>query len=227
MMPTRAPAPLAGRGFGLAFAVVLVAACASHGAPARRDTISTGRPSSTPIRDSALRAELLSRLEADQAVRLAVMRKQQEGRTPDSLDFVRMIAVDTANTAWLERIVGERGWPARSRVGADGANAAFLLVQHADRDTAFQARVLPELEKAFAAGEAEGQQVALLADRLAVARGQPQIYGSQADVSGGRVTLKPIADSAGVDARRARMGLPPLAAYLRILDSLYTERPKP
>jgi hypothetical protein len=111
-------------------------------------------------------------------------------------------------------------------VGSDGANAAFLLVQHADRDTAFQASVLPLLERAYAAGDAEGPQVALLTDRLAVARGRRQVYGSQADIVGGRVVLKPIADSASVDARRARVGLPPLADYVRLLDSVYTRRPR-
>jgi hypothetical protein len=128
-------------------------------------------------RDEALRRELLTRLDAEQAIRLALARKQQQGLAPDSLDLERVLAIDTANTAWLNRVVVERGWPGRSLVGADGANAAFLLVQHADRDTAFQARVLPLLERACAAGEAEGSQVALLTDRLAVARGKPQVYG--------------------------------------------------
>jgi hypothetical protein len=32
--------------------------------------------------------------------------------------------------------------------------------------------------------------------------------------------LDPIADSAGVDARRKSMGLPPLAEYLRLVDSM-------
>ena len=193
----------------------------------------TGHPSATAhgaavrSRDEVLRHELLARLEADQAVRFALIRQQQEGRTPDSLDFARVVTVDTANTAWLAGIVASHGWPGRSLVGADAANAAFLLVQHADRDTAFQARVLPLLERAYAAGEAEGQQVALLTDRLAVARGVPQVYGSQADVTGGRVVLKPIGDSASVDARRARIGLSPLAEYVRLLDSLYSRRARP
>jgi hypothetical protein len=172
-------------------------------------------------RDEVLRRELLTRLDAEQAVRLALARKQQQGLAADSLDVERVLAIDTANTAWLQRVVLERGWPGRSLVGVDGANAAFLLVQHADRDTAFQARVLPLLERAYAAGEAQGPQVALLTDRLAVARGRPQVYGSQADILGGRIVLKPIADSASVDARRTRMGLPPLAEYVRVLDSLY------
>jgi hypothetical protein len=155
------------------------------------------------------------------------MRKQQQSLTLDSLDIAHVIAVDEANTAWLRRVVAERGWPGKARVGADGADAAFLLVQHADRDTAFQAAVLPLLERAFAAGQASGQHLALLTDRVATARGQPQVYGSQADIVAGRVILKPIADSAGVDARRTRMGLPPLAEYVRVLDSLYARGRSP
>jgi hypothetical protein len=173
----------------------------------------------------SLRVELLGRLETDQEIRRALMEKQRDGRTPDSVDVERMVVVDTANTAWLRRVTARCGWPGRSLVGVEAANAAFLLVQHADRDTAFQARILPLLERAYAAGDADGQQVALLADRLAVARGERQLYGTQATLAGGRMVISPIADSAGVDARRARMGLPPLAVYVRLLDSLYTGRP--
>ena len=177
--------------------------------------------------DATLRRDILTHVEADQAVRLTLMRKQQQGLTPDSLDIARVIAIDETNTAWFRRVVAERGWPGKTLVGSNGADAAFLLIQHADRDTAFQAAVLPLLEQAFAAGEVSGQHLALLTDRLATARGQPQVYGSQADIVAGHVVLKPIADSAGVDARRARVGLPPLAEYVRVLDSLYTPRRLP
>lgn len=203
--------------------LILFLLCACAGSRTSRSA-TLARTASAQPRDEVLRRELLKRVDVDQAVRFDLIRKLQQGEPPDSLDSERMLTVDTANTAWLERVVAKHGWPGRSLVGADGGNAAFLLVQHADRDTAFQARVLPLLERAYAADEAEGQQVALLTDRLAAARGKPQIYGSQADVTGGRVVLKPIADSADVDARRARIGLPPLAEYVRVLDSFYTKR---
>lgn len=205
-------------------ALVWLLLCACAGSRSGRPSAAADSAAAHP-QDEVLHRELLRRAEADQAVRLDLMRKQQRGESPDSLDFDRVLAVDTANTAWLEGVVAARGWPGRSLVGTDGANAAFLLVQHADRDTAFQARVLPMLERAYATGDAEGQQVALLTDRLAVARGKPQVYGSQADITGGRVVLKPIVDSVHVDARRARMGLLPLADYVRLLDSVYTKRP--
>ncbi len=47
------------------------------------------------------------------------------------------------------------------QVGADGVNAATLLIQHADADPGFQADVLPLFEAAHRAGDVTGQEVAL------------------------------------------------------------------
>lgn len=172
-----------------------------------------------PVHDEALRAALISRGRQDQAVREVFL----AGHHQDTTDLRQMADVDADNTSFLKKIVAERGWPGRSLVGSEAANAAFLILQHSP-DTAFQAKTLPLLEKAYAAGDAEGQQVALLTDRVAVQRGQPQVYGTQASVVNGRFKLNPIADSANVDARRAKLGMPPVAAYMRILDSLYSTR---
>ena len=170
-----------------------------------------------PTRDEMLRAQLLVRGQKDQEVRQVFL----TGRA-DSAAIDRMNQVDAMNTAFMKKVVAERGWPGYSLVGRDGENAAFLIVQHASLDTAFMAQALPLLERAWATGEAEGQQVALLTDRVARQRGQPQIYGTQASIVNGRFVLDPIADSANVDARRAQLRIPPVAVYLRILDSLYS-----
>jgi hypothetical protein len=177
--------------------------------------------------DAALTAELLRRVGEDQSLRNELTALMRAGAQPDSSLFARLSASDVENAAWLRQTVAIRGWPARSVVGKDGASAAFLIVQHADHDTAFQAAMLDELVLAFRHGEAEGQSVAMLTDRVAVHRGRPQVYGTQADVIDGRVVIKPIADSAGVDARRAEVGLMPLAQYVRIMDSVYVARPTP
>ncbi|HEX5004243.1 MAG TPA: DUF6624 domain-containing protein, partial [Gemmatimonadales bacterium] len=109
----------------------------------------------------------------------------------------------------------------------DGVAAAALLVQHADADPAFQATVLPMLEAAFRAGTVTGQELAMLTDRVAKAQGRPQRYGTQTTVIDGRVIFDPIEDSGQVDARRAAMGLPPLAEYKRVLDSAYARPQAP
>lgn len=179
-------------------------------------TLPAGAQQPKPARDETLRAELLVRGQKDQEVRQVFM----TGRA-DSAAVEQMNAVDRSNTIFLKRIVGERGWPGASLVGKDGEQAAFLIVQHATLDTAFMAQSLPLLERAWAAGEAEGQQVALLTDRVARQRGQPQTYGTQASIVGGRFVLDPIADSVNVDARRARLGMPSVGRYMQLLDSLY------
>lgn len=185
-------------------------------------------PEDTDARwDASMKRELLDRVAADQAAREQMVSAMRAGSAPDPATVADLAAADSANTAWLQEMVARHGWPDRGRVGDDGASAAFLLVQHADRDTAFQARVLPSLEAAFRRGEAQGQHVALLTDRLARARGEPQVYGTQATLRDGRMVADPIRDSSSVAARRAAMGLPPLAAYLRVLDSIYLGRPVP
>jgi hypothetical protein len=179
-----------------------------------------------PAWTDGLRAELFERVAEDQAVRERLTAATRAGRSPDTALIRELTAVDSANTHWLRDVVARHGWPDHDAIGRDGASAAFLLVQHADDDTTFQSAVLVALEDAFRRGQAEGQNLALLADRVALKRGQPQRYGTQARVENGRLVLEPLADSANVDVRRAEMGLPPLGDYLRVLDSIYIGPPR-
>ena len=178
-------------------------------------------------RDTALSRALLERVRVDQAIRDTLVARMQAGQPLDSSFAARMGAIDSANTTWLKAVVARRGWPGRSMVGVEASNAAFLIVQHAVHDSAFQARALSLMERGVATGDVRGADVAMLADRVAVHRGQPQRYGTQAKLLDGRLVLDPIADSAHVDERRAALGMPPLAEYVRVLDSMYTAHPPP
>jgi hypothetical protein len=178
-------------------------------------------------RDTTLSRELLERLRIDQAIRDTFVLRLQAGQPVDSAVAARMAAIDSANTTWLKAVVARRGWPGRSAVGTEASSAAFLIVQHAVHDSAFQAQALSLMERGVATGEVRGADVAMLADRVAVHRGQPQRYGTQARLLDGRMVLDPIADSAHVDERRAALGMPPLREYVRLLDSMYTAHPAP
>ena len=170
--------------------------------------------------DAPLRAELLRRVARDQAMRDTVMAGMRErAGSADSAAEARMSVVDADNTAWLLGVVGTGGWVTRARVGSDGADAAFLLLQHAD--SAVQRRMLPRIQSSYAAGEFSGQNFALVSDRVATHQGRPQSFGTQAMIKDGQVAFFPIADSAGVDDRRAKIGLMPLREYKAILDSGY------
>ena len=135
-----------------------------------------------------------------------------------------MARIDSSNTAWLKDYVSQWGWPTAQQVGRDGVEAAFLIVQHAVHDTAFMRAMLQPIEQAYRRGDLEGGAVALLTDRVEVKAGRPQIYGTQLSLREGRWVLDPIADSSAVDARRQRLGLPPLAEYLRLVDSVLRVR---
>jgi hypothetical protein len=108
-----------------------------------------------------LRAELLRRVEKGQAARKA-----------RDLDAVR--AVDAENVPWLKQVILEYGWPGSSLVGTDGARAAWLLAQHADRDLAFQRQCLDLMATAARQGEASRADLAYLTDGVLLAEGEPQ-----------------------------------------------------
>lgn len=94
-------------------------------------------------------------------------------------------------------------------VGEDGACAALLLAQHADRDPAFQRRCLDLMTEAAERGEASRAELAYLTDRVLLAEGQPQEYGTQ--VAGREDGWAPrrLRDPDHVDERRAAMSLRP------------------
>ena len=77
--------------------------------------------------------------------------------------------------------IDEHGWLGKTLVGEDGAHHAWLLVQHADFDKDFQSSCL-KLMSAQPKGEVSGVDIAYLTDRILVANGKPQKYGTQATV---------------------------------------------
>lgn len=172
------------------------------------------QPTAAVLADA--RQQLAERGRTDQAVREGF----GVGGVIDSAGIVAMARTDSANTGWLKAWVARWGWPTAAQVGREGVETAFLIVQHAVQDTAFMRAMLPAIKQAHARGDLNGGAVALLTDRIEVKAGHPQIYGTQLTLKGGRWVLDPIADSAGVDARRKRMGLPPLADYMRFVDSM-------
>jgi hypothetical protein len=167
------------------------------------------------VRDEA-RRELLERGRTDQAVREGF----GTGGVIDPAQAGAMARTDSANAAWLKAYVAKWGWPTSVQVGREAVQAAFLIVQHAVHDTAFMRAMLPAIEASHRRGDLEGGAVAMLTDRLEVKAGRPQIYGTQLSLTGGRWVLDPVVDSARLDERRRRMGLPPIAEYLRLVDSV-------
>jgi hypothetical protein len=138
----------------------------------------------------------------------------------DTASLFRMLRADSARSRWLRQTVATLGWPARTVVGDSAAGAAWLILQHSPMSE-WQEEMLPTLELLTRRGEIAPSDLALFTDRVLVRRGQPQRYGSQFDVVDGRLVPAPVADLSQLDARRAGVGLPAMAEYVRLLGELY------
>ena len=144
-----------------------------------------------------LREELLRRREREQAP----MRQMRVGQPVDPDLTAQLDATTRDNTAWLGGVIQEWGWPGRSLVGDDGADAAWLLAQHSDQDPAFQ----------------RTSNLAYLTDRVLLKERGTQVYGTQFTSASSGPEPQPIEDPGGVDERRAAMGLGPLAEYAELM----------
>lgn len=92
-----------------------------------------------------------------------------------------MAEVHNRNAAKLEVMINQMGWPGIVLVGADGAEAVGLILQHAIGNPTLQRKCLPILRELVDRGEASLQQVAHLADRICFFERRPQRYGTQFD----------------------------------------------
>jgi hypothetical protein len=165
-----------------------------------------------------LRIELLRMAEEDQQARVALSRELEEtGQVSPELSD-QLTEIDSRNTNRMREIVERYGWPGKSIVALDGAHAAWLLVQHADADLEFQKQCLELITQAAQEGEASWQDVAYLTDRVLVAEGKEQVYGTQIDMSSGEPVPFPIEDEAHVNQRRESVGLGPLEDYLKFFQ---------
>ena len=171
--------------------------------------------------DHQLRDELLARMEKGQSLR------QELIDNPDDIQLLmRMIEADAQNTRWLDEIIKEHGWPTKSFVGEDGAQAAFLIVQHSPAPQ-FQKKCLELLRLAVSQNEADIINLAYLTDRLRIFEGKPQIYGTQGQPdTTGVIIPSPIEDEEHVDERRKSIGLEPIEEYFKGMNESYKTGPK-
>jgi len=126
----------------------------------------------------------------------------------------RLRQLHEANARELELIIDDDGWPTPDSAGEDGAEAAWMVAMHSVSRPAFMRRCLGLLRSAANRDEALMRHAAMLEDRIRALEGQPQRYGTQLDWRSGRLTPMPMQDPAGVDSRRAAVGLAPLAETL-------------
>jgi len=177
-------------------------------------------PSALAQRDQArtfsapeLRAELERRFEADQRER------QRLVANPHDREVHKLVQqMDTENLTWLKRLVKDNGIPTVAQVGESGVHWTWLLVQHADDDPQFQMSLQPIFVQRHKAGELPADDVAKLTDRVLLAAGKPQRFGTQFDWYSGQFKPKGASNIADIEANRQALGLMALADYACMMN---------
>lgn len=127
--------------------------------------------------------------------------------------WAKLQSTQAHNLAELKAIIAKSAFPTIS-VGTPGVWATFDLVQHADDDHAFQKSALAPAKPLVARGEVPGEPYAYLVDRVRVAEGREQLYGTQVHLTGNELVMRPVQAPADLDARRKQADVPSEAAYL-------------
>lgn len=160
-------------------------------------------PAEKKLLEPVLGTEILALVQTDQEAR---KHWEETGEVWDR-------NLDRNHAARLKEIIEKIGWPTRSKVGDEASTAAWVLVQHADHDVAFQQACL-DLMKLEPKEEVDQTNIAFLEDRVRVNMGKPTLYGTQFDHSkDGEFSALPIEDRENLNERRQSVGLGTFEAY--------------
>lgn len=139
-------------------------------------------------------------------------------------------SVFTSNKKRVESIYKKYGFLGFDKVGKDGSNHFWLLVQHSDKYPEFQKEVLSSMEKEVKNANANSNNYALLYDRVQVNAGLKQLFGTQVTyevkTTGRAIPKIGLIDSANVDKLRKEYNLEPLKDYLNQMTTMHYQMNK-
>lgn len=155
--------------------------------------------------------------ESDQGLRMQIGKITQEfGNDSEEMEahWGLIREADSINELKVIKILDERGWLGPKVITDKGNLTLFLVIQHAELAT--QEKYLPMMREAVSQGNANGANLALLEDRVAMRQGKQQIYGSQVRRDPGTDTyyVYPVIEPEKVNERRAEVGLGAIETYV-------------
>ncbi len=132
----------------------------------------------------------------------------------------RIEEVHRANAAQLRKVIEDHGWPAEALVGPEGAEAAWLVLQHAISEPGFMRYCRTLIDAASQVGQIPRWQFAYLDDRIRVFEGKPQRFGTQFDLKPDGPEISELEDPMQVDVWRREVGLGPVSEVLSRAEDL-------
>ena len=169
-----------------------------------------------------IKEQLDSIFDADQTLRnkLDSIEQKYGYESKEALEIWQKInKIDSINQIKVSAILDEYGWLGSDKIGGKANVAFFAVLQHSNLKT--QEKYLPIMKEAVKKGNANGEDLALLIDRIEMFNGRPQVYGSQIQFIKGKYTVYPIIDECNVNKRRSEIGLKPLEEYLTVYNINY------
>ena len=122
-------------------------------------------------------------------------------------DGLAIKKIDDSHHKWLKSFIQKYGYPDVRLVGKKGMHDFWLLIQHQDDNLKLQ-------EDCLVNCNFEQRDKAFLTDRVLLAQGKKQIYGTQFHRNArGQLVPRPIRDKAGLEARRRSAGLESFEKY--------------
>jgi antitoxin component of RelBE/YafQ-DinJ toxin-antitoxin module len=147
----------------------------------------------------------------------------QVAQKNDATEALKSMATDISqlHTQTLNQIVQLQGWPTKAQVTEEGVRAAFSLASHSN-NLSFQQNMLPFIIQSYMDKQGmSGEAVAIFTDKVSIAQGKNQVFGTQADLIDGKLVFFKIENEDSVDQLRAQMGMTNLAEYKKILAAIH------
>lgn len=119
------------------------------------------------------------------------------------------------NIKKVRKILDKHGWPEPKLIGEQGNRTICNVLQHADQET--REYYIPIMKQAVLGKKLEARYLVRAEDRIATDKGKLQIYGGQMKYYPETKSFNvwPVFDPENIDKRRAKIGLEPIAIFLK------------
>ena len=126
--------------------------------------------------------------------------------------------LDAENSAKIKAIYEQIGFPTISKVGTSASHHFFTILQHSP-DIEFKKAVLRDMYE-LSVEEVNKKDVGYLDDRIRLAEGQKQRYGTQLAFNEEKQTYEVVdlEDPESVNTRRAELGMDTVEEYIEFAN---------
>lgn len=122
------------------------------------------------------------------------------------------------NAEALDQLITTIGYPTIDKVGVEGHEAAWLIIQHSISKPAFMKKCVKLMENESGKNRVNPKHLAYLTDRVATFQGKPQLYGTQFDWDeNGELQPSDYDDLYKVNQRRVSVGMNTLEEQTAII----------